>query len=282
LSRKKQKYIKAPTTDDLVRIEAGEKFSDITASPIKKAISGALSEDIDEIAELTAVAVQPVVKKRKTIRRQMYFSLGVLLIVMSIIGAIFTVNFCVDIFKKIADNTVQKNEFSQFIYPVVVVDTPTFEEVSQLPVEVILKAAVWDIIINQDKSKYENYYGSITIPASDVEVAATNLFGGGIPFVHQTLGDTELYFDYVPETNSYIVPISPHYLPYSPQVEDIKKLGDNKYELKVGYYPPVQAWLPEGTKAVPDKYMKYTVVKQSNKYNIISVGEGINPDQSPY
>lgn len=280
MSRKKNKYIQAPTSDDLVRIEAGEKFSDITASPIKKAFSGALGEDIDEIEEISITQEIPVPKKRNSFKRSMYLTLGIFVSVMSVIGIIFSVNFCVDTIQRIADNTVQKNEMAKYIYPVVVVDAPTFSEESKLPVEVILTAAVWNIIINEDKSKYENNYGYITVPASDIEVEATKLFGKGISFTHQTLGDPELYFDYNKETNSYTIPVSPHYLPYSPKVEDIKKVSDNKYELKVGYYPPVQAWLPEGTKPVPDKYMKYTLVKQGHSYNILAIDEYVHADDA--
>lgn len=273
MAKKKHKYIQAPTSDDLARIEAGEKFSDITANPIKKAFNDALGEDIDEIKEITEEEEQPIPKKKNSIKRSMYFSLSIFVTIMSLIGIIFTANFCIDTVKRIADNTAQKNEFAKIIYPAVIVDAPTFEEGSKLPIEVMLTAAIWDIIINEDKSKYENNYDYITVPASDIEVQATKLFGTGILFNHQTLGNPELYFDYDPLTNSYTFPISPHYLPYSPKVEDIKKLENNKYELKVGYYPPVQAWIPEGTKPVPDKYMKYTLLKHGKNYSIISIDE---------
>jgi len=274
LSRnKKQKYIQAPTSDDLVRIEAGEKFSDIKAGPLKKAFNGALSEEIEEIEKIAVAQEIPVHKKKNTFKRSMYFTLGTFFSVMTIIGVIFSVNFTINVIKQITDNTAQKNELAKYIYPVVVVDAPTFSVDSKMPVEVILSAAIWDIIINDDKTEYVNSFGYITVPASDVEVHATKLFGKGIEFNHQTLGDPELYFDYDPETKSYTIPVSPHYLPYSPKVEDIKKISDNKLELKVGYYQPVQAWLPEGTKTLPDKYMKYTLVKQGSKYTIISIEE---------
>lgn len=280
MGSKKHKYIQAPTSDDLVRIEAGEKFSDITNGPIKKALSGALGEDLNEIEELATVEEQPIRKRRTTFKRSMYFSLGVFVSVMSLIGIIFTVNFSINTVKNIADNTAQKNEFAKYIYPLVVVDAPSFEEGTKPPIEVMLTSAIWNIIINKDKTKYENIDGYITVPASDVEVEATNLFGKGITFTHQTLGDTSLYFDYSEETKSYIVPVSPHYLPYSPKVEDIKKVNDSRFELKVGYYPPVQSWLPAGTKAVPDKYMTYILEKQGKKYSIISIKE--NADTSAF
>lgn len=275
MARKKQKYIPAPTGEDLERIEAGEKFSDITANPIQKALNGALGEDVSEIEELTKPEeiIKPK-KKKKSLKRAIYFWLGIFVSVMSVIGILFTANFAIDGIHRITDNTDQKNEFARYVYPLVIIDAPTFDEGTKLPVEVMLRAAVWNIIINYDEeSQYNDMYGYITVPASDIEVAATNLFGEGIEFSHQTLGDPTLYFDYDPDQNSYIIPISPNNLSYKPIVKDIKKIEDNKYELKVGYYPPVQDWLPENKKNIPDKYLRYTLIKDGKNYSIVSIEE---------
>lgn len=270
-TKRKPKYIQAPTAEDLIRIENGEKFSDITAGPIKKAIDNALDEDIVEIEQF---AVEPERKKnvrnKTSFRKRMYFSLGVFVSIMSVIGIIFSVNFCFNTIKKIADNTSQKNQFAQIIFPAVVVDPPTFSEGEKLPVDIMLTAAVWHIILNEDKSIYNSEYDYITVPASDVEVFATKLFGSDITFAHQTLGDPDLYFEYVESINSYILPISPHYLPYTPVVEDIKKLSADKFELKVGYNNIVNSWLPQNS-GKPDKYMIYTLEKKGNVYILVSI-----------
>ncbi len=281
MSKKKHKYIQAPTTDDLVRIEAGEKFSDITAGPIKKALSGALGENIEEIEELAEIEEQAPVRKKHTIKRSMYFSLGIFVSIMSVIGIIFSVNFCINTIKRIADNTAQKTEFAKYISPVVVVDPPAFEEGTNLPIEVLMKAAIWNIIINEDTSKYEKDFDNIIVPASDVEVQVTKLFGTGINFTHQTLDDGNLYFEYNEEKKSYIIPVSPQFFPYSPKVEDIKKIGDNKFELRVGYYPPTQFWLSADSQPKADKYMKYTLKKQGSNYSIVSIAEYPNAQNVP-
>lgn len=277
MGKKKTKYIPAPTGEDLERIEAGEKFSDITAGPVKKALNGALNEDISELEEFaeTEVIEEPK-KKKKSKKRLTYFWLGVFVSVMSIIGLIFTVNFGIEQFKKITDNTEQKNEFKKFVYPLVVIDSPTFENSTDLPNEAMLRVAAWNIIINYDEkhSEYKkDVYGNITVPESDVEVAATKIFGKGITFSHQRLGDESLYFAYDEEKKSYSLPVSPNIIPYRPGVTDIKKLSDEKYELKVEYYPPVPDWLPDTKKNAADKTMKYTVEKNGNGYKILSIRE---------
>ncbi len=270
MPKNNKKYIQAPTTEDLERIENGEKFSDITASTIKKALDNDLSETMGSFDE-TLLGNKSATKKPKKFRRSMYFSLGIFVTVMSFVGMIFTVNAGVNLVKRIADNTSQKNEFAQYIFPAVIVDAPVFEEGASLPVEVMLTAAVWDIITGEDKDKYSQNLGIMTVPASDVEVHATKLFGSGLKFGHQSLGDPQNPFIYDESANSYQIPASPQFLPYSPKVEDIKKLSENKFELMVGYYPPVRAWLPEGTEPIPDKHMKYTLIKNGKNYNIISI-----------
>lgn len=277
--KNKRKYIQAPTADDMERIKAGEKFSDITAGPIKKALDNDLSETIDNFDE--SVNNLSTSKSNTKIRRGIYFSLGIFVTVMSIIGIIFTVNFFVGVIKNIADNTAQKKELERYIYPAVIVDIPTFEEGDNIPVEVMLTTAAWDIIINGDKSKYENSFGLLTVPASDLEVHATKIFGTGHKFGHQNLGSGNLTFEYVEATNSYIIPESPHYLTYSAKVEDIKKISEKKFELKVGYYPPAKIWFPDDNKETEaDKYMKYTVIKKSNNsYNLVSVDYYYKTDQ---
>ncbi len=274
--KKKTKYIPAPTGEDLERIEAGEKFSDITAGPVKKAISGALNEDISELEELTETEViEEPRKKRKSKKRIFYFWTGILVSVMSIIGLVFTVNFGINQIKRITDNTDQKNEFKKYVYPLVVIDSPTFEHSGDLPNEVMLRAAAWSIIINYDEkhSEYKNQYGFITVPESDIEVAATKLFGKGISFSHQTLGDPSLYFEYNTETKSYVLPVAPNINPYRPGVTDIKKLSDEKYEIKVGYYPQLPDWMPETKKNKADKYLIYTIEKNGKSSKIISIKE---------
>lgn len=284
MGRKKAKYIPAPTGEDLERIEAGEKFSDITAGPVKKALSGALNEDVNEIEEFTKTeeVIEEPKKKKRSLKRLTYFWLGTFVSVMSIIGIIFSTNFVIAKIKNITDNTEQKNKFAKYVYPLVIVDTPTFDDSSSLPVELMLRAGAWDIIINYDEkhTKYATKDGCIIVPESDVEVAATKLFGKGKTFRHQSLGDAILYFHYDEDAKSYHLPISPNILPYKPKVEDIKKIDDNKYELIVGYYPPVQDWLPEHKKNIADKFMKYTVVQDGNNYTIISVKQTEKPTNS--
>ncbi len=279
--KKKSKYISAPTGEDLERIESGEKFSDITASPIQKAIKGAFSEDVEEIESMSEtpeikednVTEKPVKKKSK--KRTMYMWLGIFVSVMTIVGIVFTVMASIIFVKKITNNTEQKQELAQYIYPLVIVDVPVIEDTSKLPVETILRTAAWDIIINfnPESSKYVDEYGYITVPATDLEVVATRLFGKNIDFEHQPLGDAVLYFAYDEKTKSYTLPTVPTTMAYRPKVESITKISEKELELRVGYYVPVQDWQSDKIKNQADKYLKYTIIKEEKGYKIKSIGE---------
>ena len=279
--KKKSKYIPAPTGEDLERIESGENFSDITASPIQKAIKGAFSEDVEEIENMSEtpdtkeeIIIEKPAKKMSK-KRTIYMWLGIFVSVMTIVGIFFTVMASIDFVKKITNNTEQKKELAHYVYPFIITDVPIIEDVSKLPVETILRTAAWDIIINYnpDNSKYVDEYGYITVPASDLEVIATRLFGKNIEFKHQPLGDAVLYFAYDEKTKSYNLPIAPNTISYRPKIETITKISDKELELRVGYYVPVQDWQSDRIKNQADKYLKYIIVEEQNGYRIKSIGE---------
>lgn len=245
---------------------------------IKQAIDEALDEALDEdISEIEEISVQEEVKappEKTSFRRNAYFAVGVIVSVMSVIGFIFSVNFVAGVVKNIADNTAQKNEFAQFVYPMVIIDPAPFDSASQLSSETVLTAAIWDIILYGDKDKYPQEYGVMTVPEIGVELHATNLLGTGLVFDHKNLGAAELTFYYDAENKSYNVPVSPSYFPYSPYVETIQRSGDN-YTLKVGYVSPHPAWLGTNKDDTPqpDKYMEYIVHKNRNDCTLVAIKE---------
>lgn len=241
---------------------------------IDEAIDEALDEDISEIEEISVTEEVKVAPRKQSFKRNAYFAVGIIVSVMAVIGFIFSVNFIAGVVKNVADNTAQKNEFAKFVYPMVIIDPASFDSASQLSSETVLTAAIWDIILYEDKDKYPQEYGVMTVPEIDVELHATNLLGTGLVFDHKDLGAAELTFYYDAENKSYNVPVSPSYFPYSPYVETIKRSGDN-YSLKVGYVSPHPAWLGTNKDETPqpDKYMEYVVHKNGNDYTLIAIKE---------
>lgn len=240
---------------------------------IKIAIDDALDEDTSDSVETIDSAIEGVPKKKNSFKRNMYFTIGVVVCFLSLIGFIFSVGYLANGINDIINNTKQKEQFAEFIYPVVINDPSAFEDNQHISSDVVISSAIWDIILYGNKDKYQTEYGNMTIPQVDVELHATNIFGKGLTFDHKTLGDAVLTFYYSPETKSYIVPVSPQFFPYSPLVEDIKKSG-NTYTLKVGYVSPSPEWLLATKKkkdVTCDKYMEYVITVENNDYTLTSI-----------
>lgn len=244
------------------------------AEAIKTAFGSALSEDVSEMAELSEETSELPIKKKNSFKRKIYFTIGIIVSLLSVVGFVFTVGFVANLVGNFADNTKQKNDFAKFIYPVVITDPATFETTDQLASDTVIASAIWDIILYGDTGKYPSQFGNMTVPQLDVELHATNLFGSGLTFAHKTIGDAVLAFYYAPETKSYIVPISPRYFPYSPLVENIKRTDDS-YSLVVAYVAPSPEWLMTNDKKTLaiDKYMEYVVKRAGNHYTLTSIKE---------
>lgn len=243
---------------------------------IRNAFDNALDEDVDEIAELASPANEILSGRRAAgFKRRLYFVIGIVVSIMSLIGFIFTIIWFSGMVKNVADNTKQKEEFARFIYPVVIIDPAEFDSTASLNSDAIISAAIWDIILYGDTSKYPTTFGNMTVPELDVELHATNIFGNGLQFDHKTLGDAMLSFYYDAGTKSYTIPVSPKFFSYSPLVEEIEKNG-NKYTLRVGYVSPSPAWMitDKNSTPLPEKYMNYVVeINNSKDFTLISITE---------
>lgn len=233
-------------------------------------LDSAFSEDVSEISEISEMEENSETASSGN-KSVFYFVLGIIMIVLSIIGLSVSVGFIAGKIHSIMDNTAQKNDFERFIYPVVICDPPAFEQASKLRNETLISAAVWDIILYEDKSKYGADFDYIIVPAVDIEQHAAKLFGDGLKIEHHTI-TAEITFYYDEEINSYRIPENPKYFTYSPTIEEIKRNGDG-YVLTVGYLSPTPAWLAQTTQEepVPDKYVDYVLQKHGSEYILSSI-----------
>ncbi|MDF2566771.1 MAG: hypothetical protein K0R90_227 [Oscillospiraceae bacterium] len=216
-----------------------------------------------------------VVSTKKAKRFNKTVLLGSIVLAFAVIGIIFSVVFVSRFTYDIIDNKSAKAEFEHFIYPLVMLDPPPFERVDKLDQTIILTAACWNLIQTEDTSKYEkDEFGFITVPKSDIEAHATKLFGTGLKFKHQSIGDAEIAFEYNEDTGEYVIPSTSIFPPYTPKVEKIEK-KDDTYKLQVGYIPTGDLWRGDvnGKKyePKPTKELEYILQKNGKSYKIISV-----------
>lgn len=251
-----------------------EKKRDESIESIRRMFDDALDERSEELAELTMNEPEPEmpITVGEGGKRRGYLILGALIIVLAVIGLFSTIGFTVDKFKAFADNTQQKTEFARFIYPVVICDPAPFDQSVKLRSDTVIAAAIWDIILYEDKSKYEADFDMIIVPELDVEQHAAKLFGQGLSIKHQSILGADVQFYYNEDIKSYRIPANPKYFTYSPYIEEITRVGES-YTVTVGYVSPTPAWLTltSDEQPKPEKYVNYVVSKRGEEYTLIGI-----------
>ncbi len=284
---KKKKKPRPPQNENKANAAAAEKSSAAeekldkikeegreSIENIKKMFDDALSENAADMAELVTEEISPEMPAVTPSGTKKYFVLGVIVCIFTVIGIISTLSFSFDKIKAFADNTQQKNEFAKFIYPIVICDPAPFDQSVKLRNDTLITAAIWDIILYEDKSKYERDFDYIVVPELDVEKHVTHLFGEGLRFEHESILNTEVKFYYEEEKNSYRIPANPRYFTYSPYIESIERVGE-RYTLTVGYVSPSPAWLTltSDEEPTPEKYVEYVVSKRGDEYTLMSINQ---------
>lgn len=243
---------------------------------LSQSLNEALGESYEEINETgeeeeteqpTAETAQDTPKPNK-----FYLVFAVFVIIMSVIGVVSTVNFCRNKIDDFVNQTDLKNEIAIFLYPLVSVDPPDCASVDELPSSIVVESAIWRIILTGSNDNYEKLYNSyMYVPAVDVEYSIRSIFGGSVEIQHQTVGGADTMFTYVPDSNSYLVPINPRYTAYSPKITQISNVGE-LYTVTVEYIPP-SALAIDGIEfeSKPTKTMIYTLSKSKNVTTLHSI-----------
>jgi hypothetical protein len=236
---------------------------------IKEILERALDEEeFDDEEELPS---EEVITPKQHSSRKAFFILGIFILIMSVVGIFSTVQFITKQAEYFADNTAQKNEFADFIYPIVICDPPPFDKTVKMRNETIISAAIWDIILYEDKSVYPQEFDYIIVPELTVERHAAKLFGDGLAITNQSVIGTDLQFYYDEMLKSYRIPASPRYFTYSPYIESITKVGE-RYTLLVGYLSPTPSWYTMTEKTPePEKYAEYVVSKRGDTMQLVAI-----------
>ncbi|MGN1119980.1 MAG: hypothetical protein ACI4Q4_06455, partial [Oscillospiraceae bacterium] len=225
-----------------------------------------------ELSELGA-APEEAVPAEEPKKNRFFFVFAVFVIIMAIVGCVSTVRFVADRTAKLFDNTSLKNEFSQFIFPVVVNDIAPFESASEIPDSAKITCAIWNILINKETSQYEspNVMG-LSIPEYDVAASCKELFGSSASVEHQSVGSAEVRFTYDEMSHTYSASKNIRYLTYAPSIVSMSE-SNGIYTLVVGYIPPTLASVAgiSGMEASPEKYMEYTIERWDGKNTLLSV-----------
>lgn len=283
--QKPPKLVPANENDKASAEKHKKKQDNDSIESIKRMFDEALDENPAEMAEFTEGQTVPDMpdSNPEGFRRKLYYIFGIIISLLAIVGLFSTIGFAVDKVKAFADNTQQKNEFAKFIYPIVICDPAPFDQTIKLRNDTMITAGLWDIILYEDKEKYESDFDMIIVPEVDVEQHCTDLFGSGLSFEHQSILGADIQFYYDESIRSYRIPSNPKYFTYSPYVEEITRVGE-RYTLTVGYVSPTPAWLTltSDEEPMPDKYVEYVVSKRGNEMTLVAIQESYRKSESQH
>lgn len=211
-------------------------------------------------------------------RRNRYAApIGGIFVILCLVGFATVVMLCFNLTRNVLDNSGKKHEYEKMLLPVVMFDPAPFEDAVNFDGLSLLQSSIWATLLGEDRDKYElDDNLMLVVPASDVDVTASNLFGPNITLTHSTFGDYEITYVYDESTRSYHVPVDVMTPSYTPQVEEIEKKGDTLL-LRVGYVPPSSVmditFTEKGitNSTTPVKYMVYELHKGRNGYFLYAV-----------
>ncbi len=244
------------------------------AGEVINQLFGSLESDTGIEGDIAQLGVEPVLAEPVAVdvapkKNRFYFVFAIFVIIMAIVGCVSTVRFVSEISARLVDNTSQKNEFAQFIFPVVVNDIAPFENVSDIPNTSKINCAIWNILINKETEQYKNELGELIIPEYDVMASCKEVFGSTATMEHQSAGSAEVRFVYDENNHFYNASNDIRYLTYAPEIIEIQEY-DGNFILTVGYIPPTVGSIM-GIEVAPEKYMEYTVHDWDGKKTLLSV-----------
>lgn len=207
---------------------------------------------------------------------------GTIILVFAIIGVIATVITATKVTMNLVENKSQKEELKRHVFPLVILDPPSFDSIDKLDPQTILQAGIWDFIMFEDKTKYEkDDLGNMSVPATDIETHIFKVFGKSAAIQHQEISDSELQILYDEENKTYSIPAAANMMTYVPEIEKVEKQGD-LFTVTVGYVPSGPIWEGDinGKKYQPDpdKSLKYVLKKTGKASYIITAVKEIPTD----
>ncbi len=221
-----------------------------------------------------------VVRTRRTPaqRRKLATVIGGAFVAFAAIGLFSVLLWGTDAVTGLFDNGAKRARYESFISPVVMMDPVPFSRVENVEQNLLLQSSLWAALMGENRGAYTyDDNGLLLVPSSDVNVAATKLFGPNVVLTHQSFDDNEASYLFDPEISAYRVP-SINKVAYSPAITDIFKKGDT-ITLTVGYVPPGNIWSTDpqtgqdSDQPTAEKYMLYTLTKWDQGYYISAVGD---------
>lgn len=210
-------------------------------------------------------------------RRRLRQVLGAVVCVLVVIGLASVISGGVRLTASLFDDTEEKEEFELRLQTLVSLDPEPFDSLESANRARLLDAAIWSVI-QQNSDSLDTYerdeVGVMYLPTLDIDRAVASLYGPDFHFNYETFTDNGLTFQYVPEKNAYLLPITSVNGNYSPRVMQIRREGSTK-RVTVGYLDLYGSGeiVFDPTKLEPAKYMDYIFTRSGDAYYLTAITE---------
>ena len=262
-----------PEEESFEEDEPEEEFQR-TEKKHSRFFSEAFDESAEELAEMKAEPdprpAQDADIKNRFLGRNSYFVAGIIVLLLALVGLVTFASAVIKAAGGFFSGGSLKNQLEQALYPVAVVDVPSFNEPAELTAEGALSAAIVDILMHDDLSGYTETFDMISVPAEDVLERGKQMFGVDVQTQLDTLHAAGESFVYDAQSNCFNVPAEPMIFSYSPEIKKIQRNGDT-YEVTVMYRGDVADWQKNSRnfQSGTTKTMQATIEKKSTGYRIV-------------
>ena len=208
-------------------------------------------------------------------RRRLRQVLGAVVCILVVIGLASVISGGVRLTASLFDDTEEKEAYELRLQTLVSLDPEPFDSLENANRARLLDAAIWSVI-QQNSSTLGTYerdeVGAMYLPTLDIDRAVASLYGPDFHFTYETFTDNGLTFQYVPEKNAYLLPITSVNGNYSPRVVQIKREGSTR-RVTVGYLDPYGSGeiVFDPTKLEPVKYLDYIFTKNEDEYYLTAI-----------
>ena len=214
-------------------------------------------------------------RMRRRRRRQLLGGVLCILIVFGVVSVITSVGRVVG---SLFDDSEERAEYEKLLAPMVMLDPVPFDSLETADQDLLLQAAIWEAIYNEDisdESKYErDESGALIMPTVDVDKNGALLFGPNYTLNHHTFEADGMQFVYDEEKQGYIIPITGTTSAYTPKVVKIKTSVKEK-RVTVGYVAPPTGFSLDGTLSTeqgdPAFYYDYLFTRQGDGYYLTAI-----------
>ncbi len=209
-------------------------------------------------------------------RRRLRQLLGAVVCIFVVIGIGSVISSGIRMTAKLFDDTEERLSYEQRLQMLVSLDPEPFDSLENANRTRLLHAAIWTVV-QQNHDSLDSYehddIGAMYLPTLDIDRVVASLYGPDFHFNYDTFTDNGLTFEYVPEKNAYLLPITSVNGLYAPRVVSIKREGRGVKRVTVGYLDLFGngEMVFDPAKLEPSKYLDYMFTETDGEYYLSAI-----------